>query len=65
MTTESFQITGMTCEHCVHAVEKEIEQLPVEHFSVTIGNAVVEFDDRKITRERIAAAIHEAGYESV
>lgn len=55
----------MSCDHCVHAVTKEIKKLPVETMEVAIGSARVEYDEKKVSHESIIAAIREAGYEVV
>ena len=28
MSTQTFAVTGMTCEHCVHAVTEELSAVP-------------------------------------
>jgi copper chaperone CopZ len=65
MKIETFQISGMTCDHCVHAVTKEIKKLSIEKTEVAIGSARVEYDEQKVSYESIVAAIREAGYEVV
>ncbi|HZV13069.1 MAG TPA: cation transporter [Candidatus Kapabacteria bacterium] len=65
MKTETFKISGMSCDHCVHAVTKEIKKLPIEKTDVAIGSARVEYDEKKVSHDKIVAAIREAGYEVV
>jgi copper chaperone CopZ len=31
MTTQTYAVTGMTCEHCVHAVSSELAELDGVH----------------------------------
>lgn len=62
MTTKNFEITGMTCNHCVMSVKKELEKLPVKVNNVEIGKAEVEYDESKVSDKEITAAIIEAGY---
>ena len=68
MPTETFQVTGMTCEHCVNAVTQEvgsiatvtdvrIELVPVAASTVTVSS------DEPIDMAVLEAAVDEAGYE--
>lgn len=63
MTTNEFQIDGMSCNHCVMAVKKELSKLELESFNVQIGSASVNFEDNKVKAEQIEKAIEEAGYK--
>jgi copper chaperone len=58
-------INGMTCQHCVMAVKKEIQKLDVQQLDVKIGEASIEFDENKLKEDVIKAAIEEAGYTVV
>lgn len=62
MTKISIKIDGMTCQHCVMAVKKEIQKLDVQNLDVKIGEATVEFDESKLNHDTIKQAINEAGY---
>lgn len=58
-----YHIEGMSCRHCVDAVEGELQQidgLTVEE--VGIGRARVRYDAGSVAPEAIEAAIDEAGY---
>ena len=57
-----FKIEGMSCQHCVMAVRKEIQKLDVQNLNVKIGEAIVEFDESKVNVGSIKSAIKEAGY---
>jgi copper chaperone len=59
---KTFMIDGMTCQHCVMAVKKEIQKLNVQNLDVKIGEASVEYDENQLKEESIKAAIEEAGY---
>ena len=63
MKTEKILITGMSCNHCVKSVEKEISKLPVAKYKVAINLLDVEYDEAKVSRDDIVEAIEEAGYE--
>ena len=56
-------VQGMTCGHCVKAVNTALAKLDgvtVEH--VGIGSATVSFDSAKTSTDQIANAIDDAGY---
>jgi copper chaperone len=66
MQKATVRIEGMSCQHCVMRVKKALDGLPgVADAEVTIGSAVVKFDELKLTREAIEAAIQKAGYTPV
>jgi copper chaperone len=63
MVNERFKIEGMSCTHCVRAVQEELNALPVNVKSVDVGAAEVEYDPKEIRREQIEEAIQDAGYK--
>ncbi|MDH7605922.1 MAG: cation transporter [Melioribacter sp.] len=63
MITKEFIIDGMSCHHCVMAVEKELSRLNLESFEVKIGSAKVTFNESNIKEEEIEKAINNAGYK--
>ncbi len=65
MVTKDFKIEGMSCHHCVMAVEKELSKLELENKKVEIGKASVSFDENKVNEQSIIQAIKEAGYKVV
>ena len=59
-------ITGMSCGHCLNAVNSALGKLPgVQVTSARIGRAEVEFDPLTISPEVITAAVEDAGYNAV
>jgi copper chaperone len=63
MTTKDIRIEGMSCNHCVMAVKKELSKIPgLRVKDVRIGLASIEFDESAVTREKIKEAVEEAGY---
>jgi copper chaperone len=63
MRSVTLHIEGMSCGHCLNAVNRAINSLPgVTIDSVQIGRASVRFDDSVVTREAIVAAVADAGY---
>lgn len=63
MTEREFKIEGMSCQHCVMAVRKELARVPgVEIRDVRIGSASVAYDETRTDAARLEAAIAKAGY---
>ena len=61
-------VQGMTCASCVARVERALQKQPgVVEASVNLGTekASIEFSPTLISRERLAEAIREAGYQPV
>lgn len=65
MTTNTYTVTGMTCEHCVGAVRGEVSQIPgVTDVQVDLSTGQVTVtSDEPIDVETIRASVDEAGYE--
>ena len=64
---QSFQITGMTCGHCVAAVKDEVAAITdVTDVAVDLTTGRVTVDSgREVTTAEVAAAVDEAGYQLV
>jgi copper ion binding protein len=64
-TTQTYRVTGMTCGHCVAAVEQEVGGLAaVSDVAVDLGSGqVIVTSSRPLTVDEMAAAVDEAGYE--
>lgn len=70
MSTSTYNVTGMTCDHCVHAVTEEIQSLPGVHqvsIDLVAGgtSSVHVVSETELDREAVAGAVDEAGYELV
>ena len=65
VTTTTYQVNGMTCGHCVHAVTQEISVLTGVHdVAVDLpSGSVTVTSDRRLDRDEVAAAVDEAGYQ--
>ena len=59
---KEYKIEGMSCGHCVMAVEKELNKLDIKNKKVEIGFATIEFDPDKVSEEDIKNTIKESGY---
>ena len=56
-------IEGMSCGHCLNAVNKALSGLPgVVIDRVTMGRAEVRYDERSVDPARLEAAVADAGY---
>jgi copper chaperone len=59
----TLHIEGMSCGHCLNAVNRALGALPgVRVEGVRIGRAEVSYDEAAIGPERIEAAVADAGY---
>jgi copper chaperone len=63
MTTRTYTVEGMTCEHCVHAVTGEVGKLPgVTDVQVDLAAGTVTVTGEPVDDATVAAAVDEAGY---
>jgi copper chaperone len=64
MSTVTWTVTGMTCKHCVAAVTEEVSAITgVTDVSVDLDSGEVTVTaDPQPDRDRVAAAVDEAGY---
>ena len=65
MITKELKIKGMTCGHCVKAVEIELAKLDLAEKTVEIGLAKITFDENKVTEKELVEAVEEAGFKLV
>jgi copper chaperone len=64
MTTQTLEIGGMTCGHCLRTVQQALTSLDgVTLNEVRIGRAQVTFDETKVSADAAAEAVKDAGYE--
>jgi len=66
MTTTTYAVTGMSCEHCVNAVTSELGSLDgVSTVTVDLvpggSSQVTVASDRPLSEEAVMAALDEAG----
>lgn len=66
-TTRTITVEGMTCGHCVSAVQEELTAIDgVHQVDVDLASGVVQIrSDAPLTDEQIRAAVDEAGYSVV
>lgn len=65
MKSTTLHIEGMSCSHCLNAVNKTLAGLAgVRVDSVQMGRAAVRYDEAVTSAEAIAAAVSDAGYQA-
>ena len=64
MTTTTWTVTGMTCEHCVASVTEELGEITgVSAVDVDLPTgAVTVTSDEPLPTDTVRAAVEEAGY---
>ena len=63
MKKEQLKIEGMSCEHCVIAVRKELSKLELNVIEVNIGSAEIEYDEYKFSDNDLSNTIEVADYK--
>lgn len=64
MTTQTLEIGGMTCGHCLRMVQQALASVDgVTLDDLRIGKAKVTFDETKVSADAVAEAVRDAGYE--
>ncbi len=63
MKTIILHIEGMSCGHCLNAVNQALAKVPgTRPISVRIGRADIEYDEAVTSPHAIAEAVGSAGY---
>ena len=65
MSSAIYNVTGMSCDHCVQAVTKELEKLDgVVGVAVDLDAGTVTISsDAPLDEQAVRTAVDEAGYE--
>lgn len=66
MTTKIFNVHGMSCSHCVQAIERALKGLSgVSAVQVDLaqGTVTVTYDEASVGEAKLKEAIEEAGYD--
>jgi len=67
MESTKVKVGGMSCQGCVKSVTKVLLELPgVSKAEVSLerGEALIDYDAGKVTRDLIKQAIDDAGFEA-
>ena len=62
MKTKTLLIDGMSCQHCVMELKKQLTKLDLKIIDVQIGSAEIDYDDEKISDAQLEEAVKEAGF---
>lgn len=63
--TMTYTVTGMTCDHCKHAVSSELTSVAgVAGVEVDLATKLVTVTGEDLDDQQLRAAIEEAGYEA-
>jgi copper chaperone len=63
MTEKRYTISGMSCNHCVMALRKELSNVAgVEILEATVGSALLSYEPDIVPERAILDAVEEAGY---
>ena len=67
MTIATYQVKGMTCDHCVRAVSAELSRLGgVSEIKIDLATGAVTVESADpLPEDAVRAAVDEAGYEVV
>lgn len=66
MTTRTFTVEGMSCDHCVHAITGEVSKVDgVSSVNVDLAEKTVTVSGAQFGDDAVRAAIDEAGYTVV
>lgn len=64
LKTETLTVHGMSCSHCVNAVQSALQEIGVKaEVDLAKKTVTVHFDESKVTLEKIKETIDEQGYE--
>lgn len=68
MIKKTFKIPDMTCSNCamkIEALEDDLEGVKEVNASYHKLEMVIEYDESKLTEEKIVAAVKEKGYTAI
>ncbi len=60
--TIQIKVEGMSCHHCVLAVQKELNKINAKDFRIEIGLVEIDPEKNNLTYKQIKEAIENAGY---
>jgi copper ion binding protein len=63
--TQTYVVTGMTCQHCVASVTEEVGELDgVRSVDVDLDSGRLQVTGQDVSVEQVRAAVAEAGYSA-
>jgi copper chaperone len=66
MAKVTLNVKGMSCSHCVNAVEKAVREAGASGtVDLAGGTVTIEYDENTVTLEQLKQAIEDQGYDVV
>ena len=66
MSNVTLNVKGMSCGHCVKAVEGALESVGAKgNVDLDAGQVSIEYDEQKVTVDQMKQAIEDQGYDVV
>ena len=62
MVSKILLIDGMSCQHCVMELKKQLSKLDIKIKDIQIGSAEIDYDENKISNAQFEEAVKEAGF---
>ena len=62
MVSKILLIDGMSCQHCVMELKKQLSKLDIKIKAIQIGSAEIDYDENKISNAQLEEAVKEAGF---
>lgn len=64
MAQVTLRVSGMSCQHCVNAVEQALSAIGASgKVNLAEGSVTVEYDEGKIALDAVKQAIEDQGYD--
>lgn len=64
MAEKTLKVDGMSCQHCVMALQKNFQMLDgVTDTNVEVGKATVTYDEGKVSDAQFDEAVTKAGFK--
>jgi len=62
--TITLQVSGMSCQHCVSSVQNALKEIGAKgEVDLSVNTVTVEYDESKLSLDKIKEAIEEQGYD--
>lgn len=64
MQQVTLQVRGMSCQHCVNAIEGALKTIgAAAQVDLQKNTVTVEYDENKVTLDAVKSAIEDQGYD--
>lgn len=66
MAQATLQVSGMSCQHCVNSIEKALKEIGAKgNVDLQSSSVTVEYEESKVSLDKVKEAIEEQGYDVV